>query len=183
MATRLLLCFALGLAVVAQADAGVTDGAVVTDAGFGDARVVAQAAPTFVPEPEIPRSEPPPGIGGEDLDLGWALVRTIVVLGLVIGLVYLTLNIGLRKLLGIKPASSGGLVTVLERVTLDPKRSLFVVEAAGEVLLLGGADEAVTFLAKLDPAAVEKAKAARSVTPAVQLSPLLKKLLGRKDQP
>lgn len=49
----------------------------------GGPQLVAAAA---VPEPQIPVSEPPPGVGGDDLDAGWALVRTIVVLGLVLAL-------------------------------------------------------------------------------------------------
>jgi flagellar biogenesis protein FliO len=76
------------------------------------------------------------------------------------------------------------MVTVLERVPLDQKRSLFVVEAAGEVLLVGGGDGSLSLISKLDRAEVDKlrAAAASSRGPA-QLSPFLQKLLGRKDVP
>jgi len=135
-------------------------------------------------EPEIPRSEPPELAGGEELNLGWTLFRTMLVLAMVVGLAWLTLNVGLRKLLGIRPVVGTSMVTVLERVPLDQKRSLFVVEAAGEVLLVGGGDGSLSLISKLDRAEVDKlrAAAASSRGPA-QLSPFLQKLLGRKDVP
>lgn len=151
----------------------------------GAVAAAVDAGVTALPEPELPRSELPLGVtGAEDLDVGWALVRTVVVLGLVLALVYLTLNVGLRRLLGIRPSANVGLVKVLERVTLDPKRSLFVVEAAGEVLLLGGSEASVTLISKLDPAEVARLKGAAEPGPgAVQVSPFLQKLLGRKVDP
>jgi flagellar biogenesis protein FliO len=73
-------------------------------------------------------------------------------------------------------------VSVLERVTLDQKRSLFVVEAAGEILLVGGGDGSLSLISKLDRAEVDKLRAASPSQP-LQLSPFLQKLLGRKDAP
>ena len=133
-------------------------------------------------EPEIPVSEPPPELA--ELDLGWTLFRTMLVLAIVVALAWLTLNVGLRKLLGIKAVTgSASLVKVLERVPLDQKRSLFVVEVAGEVLLVGGADQALTLLTKLDRAEVERLRAEQNARGPIQLSPFLQKLLGRKDAP
>jgi hypothetical protein len=77
----------------------------------GAVAAAVDAGVTALPEPELPRSELPLGVtGAEDLDVGWALVRTVVVLGLVLALVYLTLNVGLRRLLGIRPSANVGLV-------------------------------------------------------------------------
>ncbi len=134
-----------------------------------------------LPEPEIPRSEPPE-LAAEDLNLGWTLVRTTVVLAMVVALAWVTLNVGLRRLLGIRPTAGTNLVSVLERVTLDQKRSLFVVEAAGEILLVGGGDGSLSLISKLDRAEVDKLRAASPSQP-IQLSPFLQKLLGRKDAP
>jgi flagellar biogenesis protein FliO len=133
-------------------------------------------------EPEIPKSEPPE-LAAEELNLGWTLVRTMVVLAMVIVLAWLTLSVGLRRLLGIRPVVGTSMVTVLERVTLDQKRSLFVVEAAGEVLLVGGGDGALSLISKLDRAEVERLRSESAKSGPVQLSPFLKKLLGRKDAP
>ena len=131
-------------------------------------------------EPEIPKSEPPE-LAAEEFSVGWTLFRTILVLAIVVALAYLTLNIGLRRLLGIRAPVGTAVVTVLERVALDQKRSLFVVEAGGEVLLIGGGDNALTLITKLDRAEVEKLRVPPAA--AVQLSPFLRKLLGRKEAP
>ncbi|MBL9037378.1 MAG: FliO/MopB family protein [Archangium sp.] len=93
---------------------------------------------------------------GSELDVGGALVRTFVVLGLVVALIYLSLNVGLRKLMGVAPVGSGRVVRVLERVPLDQKHALFVVRAGNEVLLLGAADNGVQLVTKLDAAEVER---------------------------
>lgn len=168
----------LGCAVLALAALG----AQASDGGGLDASVVsAQTAMVTPVRAQVPELELPPSeldSRGEDLNLGWTLVRTALVLGVVVSLIYLTLNIGLRKLLGIKPPTSHGLVTVLERVPLDQKRSLFLVRAGSEVLLLGGSDTSLQLITKLDPVEVALAK---QQAPAAQLtlSPLLQKLLGR----
>ena len=141
----------------------------------------APAAPApVVPEPELPRAEPPEGAGGE-LDLGWTLVRTAVVLGLVIALVYLTLNVGLRRLMGLKGLGGPGVVKVLERVPLDQRRTLYLVEAAGEVLLVGASDGSLGLITRLD--AAEVARRRQGQPGGVQASPLLEKLLRTRPPP
>jgi flagellar protein FliO/FliZ len=118
---------------------------------------------------------PRPDVSSEVLqeaNLGWALVRTFVVLCLVLAIIYFTLSVGMRRLMGIVPARGGGLIRVLQRVSLDQKRVLYVVRAGQEVLLLGGSDASLNLISKLDPAEVEKA------TAAVEPSPFLAKLLG-----
>jgi|CXWL01.1.fsa_nt_gi flagellar biogenesis protein FliO len=121
----------------------------------------------------------PPELGEQDLNLGWVLVRTLVVLGLVVASAYLILNIGLRRLLGVKAIGGPVVIDVLERVPLDTKRSLFVVKAAGEYLLIGGADASLNLIAKLDTAEVEKLRS-QAKAASLTLSPLLEKLLSKK---
>ncbi len=131
-----------------------------------------------VPSLDLQKSE-----GDEELSLGWVLFRTMVVLGIVVALAYLTLNVGMRKLLGIRTTGGArGLVEVLERVPLDQKRVLFVVRAGEELLLVGGSDVSLNLITKLDSASVDKLKA-ETPPPSLQLSPFLQKLLGRKDAP
>jgi flagellar protein FliO/FliZ len=124
-------------------------------------------------------AEPEPSEG-----MGWVLVRTVVVLGLVVGLVYLVLNVGLRRLMGIKgiglPGGAQPLVAVMQRIPLDPKRSLFVVKAAGEYLLVGGGDGSLTLISKLDAEAVARFEREQSTPSAPLVSPFLQKLLSRK---
>lgn len=162
--------------------AGAPDAAVL---GAGAPEAVKLEAPAVIPEPEIPKSEPPE-LAAEELNLGWALFRTFIALAMVVGLAWLVLNVGLRRLMGIRPTAGVPVVKVLERVTLDQKRALFVVEAGGEVLLLGGAENSLSLITKLDRAHLEQAKAAAATAAAmgpVQLSPFLQKLLGRQDPP
>ena len=122
--------------------------------------------------------------GADDLGYGWVLLRTLVVLGMVLGLIYLTLNLGLRRLMGIKgvPGGRATVVTLLERVPLDQKRALFVVRAAGEYLLIGGGDGSLSLISKLDPAEVERLQREKPPSP-LALSPFLQKLLTRRGGP
>lgn len=138
----------------------------------------AVAPPVVIPEPDIPRSEPPFD-SDDDMSVGWTLLRTMSVLGIVIALAWLTLNVGLRKLMGIKPVIGTPVVSVLERVPLDQKRALFVVEAAGEVLLIGGGEGSLSLITKLERSEIDKLRKAQNAP--VQLSPFLQKLLGRKE--
>lgn len=150
----------------------------------GDAGAVepADAGALAIAEPEIPRSEPPELLRDTELDLGWSLVRTFVVLGLVVALAWLSLNVGLRRLMGLGPVPGRrGIVSVVERVPLDQKRTLYVVRAGDEVLLLGGSELSVNFLTKLDARVVESLTAAPQAQ--VALSPLLQRLLGKKEAP
>ena len=158
----------------------------LVDAGVGEPSLAvsgqATAGAGAEPDPEVSRAEPPE-LAAPDLDLGWTLVRTMVVLGMVVALMYLTLNVGLRKLLGVRAAPTARIISVLDRVALDQKRSVYVVEAAGEVFLLGGSEASLTLLGKLDALEVARLKGSsgNSTPPPVRLSPLLQKLLGRKE--
>ncbi len=121
----------------------------------------------------------------EGQSMGWMLVKSCFALGLVIALTYLSLNFGLRRMMGLKGgpfAGRAGLVTVIERVPLDPKRSMFVVKAAGEYLLVGGGED-LQLIAKLDPEAVERHEREQQNRPPPQLSPFLQKLLTRRPPP
>ena len=151
---------------------------VVVMLAFGAAWAQSPAAADADPLPGMNATE----LAAEELNLGWAVGQTFVVLALVVGLAWLTLNVGLRRLLGIRaPAAGASLVTVLERVTLDQKRALFVVQAGGEVLLIGGGEGALQLISKLDKNEVEKLRAERSSSGA--MSPFLQKLLGKQAPP
>ncbi|MBS1149707.1 MAG: uncharacterized protein H6Q89_1405, partial [Myxococcaceae bacterium] len=135
-----------------------------------------------IPDIELPKTQSPEAAPVEELNLGWTLIRTFVVLGFVIMAIYVTLNFGLRRLMGISAMPRGqAVVQVLERIPLDQKRAMFVVRAAGEYLLIGGGDGSLQLIAKLDPAEVEKLRV--QPQPAIALSPFLLKLLKRRDVP
>jgi flagellar biogenesis protein FliO len=125
-------------------------------------------------------AEPP--AGEEQESVGWMLFRTLAVLGAVIASIYLTLNVGLRRLMGLQgvPMGRASVVSVLERVPLDQRRTLFVLKAADEYLLVGGGESGLQLLSKLDREVVERIRAERPTANVVSLSPFLQKLLSRR---
>ena len=118
----------------------------------------------------------------EQESLGWVVVRTVALLGAVLASIYLTLNVGLRRLMGLQgmPVGKASVVSVLERIPLDQRRTLFVLKAADEYLLVGGGEGGVQLVSKLDRDAVERIRAARPPAASVSLSPFLQKLLSRR---
>jgi flagellar biogenesis protein FliO len=152
------------------------------------------AAPVQPPTPASPAATAP----GSDLpdpfaaeatadaepeSLGWVLARTLLLLGAVLLSIYLTLNVGLRKLMGLQGpvGRRQSLVSVIERVPLDQRRTLFVLKAADEYLLVGSGEGGLQLLSKLDTQAVDRIQAERpQPTNVVPLSPFLQKLLSRR---
>ena len=136
---------------------------------------MARAPPEFKDDAAAP---PPEGVSGLAM-----LVKTFLVLGVVVALIYLVLNFGLRRLMGIPLAGpGGGLVTVVERIPLDLKRSLFVVRAGGEYLLLGGGEANLSLITKLDAAEVERLRPPSGLGDQ-RPTPFLVKLLRRRGGP
>lgn len=145
------------------------------------AQTAVAPASKVVPEGEIPVSELPDALkddAGESI--GFALFRTFVVLGLVIMIAWLSLNFGLRRLIGLKgPLGGASVVTVLERIPLDQKRALFVVKAGGEYLLLGSGESALSLISKLNAEEVEKLM--QRPQGAAVASPFLARLLSKRN--
>jgi flagellar biogenesis protein FliO len=100
-------------------------------------------------------------------------------MGFVIATIYITLNYGLRRLMGVRAVGAGSVVQLMERVPLDQKSTVYVVRAAGEYLVVGGTDGGLSLLHKLDPQQVEQLE--QKVRAQGQgMSPFLQKLLFRK---
>jgi len=92
--------------------------------------------------------------GAENAELpggyGIALLQTLLALAAVCILAWVVLRWGARRGFGL--GASRGRVRVLERVPLDPRRSLYLVKVADRVLLVGAGDGAAPkVLAELDP--------------------------------
>ncbi len=85
------------------------------------------------------------------------LLETMLALGLVCGLAYLVFRFALPRLTTARSANS--MVRVVDRVGLDPRKSLYVVEVAGRWLLIGASEAGVHLVSELDAAsAVEAAE-------------------------
>ncbi len=86
------------------------------------------------------------GAATEVPGLGGSLAASFVALGVVCLLAYVVLQwLGQR---GVGRAT--GAVRVLARCSLEPKRTVYIVEAAGRCFLLGVGDGPMTMLAELD---------------------------------
>ncbi|ATB37291.1 flagellar biosynthesis protein FliO [Cystobacter fuscus] len=183
----LALCACLWLAPPARAE---EPAAVPAAAEFAPppSGASAPASATEGATPPAPVELPPEadltsGAEAPTESLGWMLMRTLVVFGGVMALIYLTLNVGLRKLMGLQgvPVGQQSVVSVVERVPLDQRRTLFVVKAAGEYLLVGGGENGLQLISKLDTGAVERIRTAPPPSNVMPLSPFLKKLIARRD--
>lgn len=86
----------------------------------------------------------------------WLLVKMIFSLLLVCALAVVILRVILPRLMGM-PMRSGGLVRVVYRTSLEPKKSLYVVQIAGGYHLLGVSDGSVTHLMDLPADKVDAA--------------------------
>ncbi|NNE65472.1 MAG: flagellar biosynthetic protein FliO [Pyrinomonadaceae bacterium] len=82
------------------------------------------------------------------LNFIWMMIQTIFALAVVCGLAYLLFRVVLPKfnLVG----SGGNMVRVVDRVQLDARKSLCVVEVAGKWMLVGVSDNGVQLVAELD---------------------------------
>lgn len=181
-----LVCACVLLAPLARAETPAASAPPAsTDAGAPSAEPVRlpAAAPHGLSNEELGAPSLPPGLEEEPESLGWMLTRTLLLFGAVVASIYLTLNVGLRKLMGLRgvPAGRPSVVSVLERVPLDQRRTLFVLKAADEYLLVGGGESGLQLLSKLDAEAVERIRSEHPPANVISLSPFLQKLLARRD--
>jgi len=188
---RLCTWAALALALPAAAWAQASKAPIPATSGQGAAAPSAAAAPedpaarrermkALLDDPDLNQARPP---AHEEHEVGAGIyLQSFVALGVVILLVYLTLNFGLRRLMGVRGVTGAPVVTVVQRIPLDQKKAMFVLQAAGEYLLVGGADGALSLICKLDREQVERIQQERAV-PQMALTPFLQKLLSRKGGP
>lgn len=83
------------------------------------------------------------------------LLETMLALGLVCGLAYFVFRLALPRLNAVRSANS--MVRVVDRVGLDQRKSLYVVEVAGRWLLVGASEAGVHLVSELDAKAAEEA--------------------------
>jgi flagellar biosynthetic protein FliO len=90
----------------------------------------------------------------------WALTFDLVVkLGLVVGLIYVTMWV-LRTYLGRNragPAGSNARIDVIEAAALAPGRSLYLIDVADRILVVGATSGSLATLAEItEPGAIER---------------------------
>lgn len=121
-------------------------------------------APAPPPAPELP-------------SYGGLLIRTLIALAIVIALVWVALRYGLGRLSGTR--ATGGALRLLARRSLDGRRSVVLLEAAGRTFLLGVAEGQVSLLAELEPGAVSAATDAMEASSGRRFVDVLRRHLQR----
>jgi flagellar biosynthetic protein FliO len=93
-----------------------------------------------------------PGIGWQSLALSFVSL----------GAVCLVAYFALRLLAGRGVGKASGAIRVVARCPLEPRRSLYVIEAAGRCFLVGVGEGPMALLAELDAAALPREVASAS---------------------
>jgi flagellar biosynthetic protein FliO len=106
-----------------------------------------------------------PGVGWESFALSFASL----------GVVCLVAYFALKLLAGKGLGRARGAIRVVARCPLEPRRSVYVIEAAGRCFLVGVGDGPMAVLAELDKAALPKDVPA--ATP--RFAEVLARVLGR----
>ena len=88
---------------------------------------------------------------------GELLVTSLLVLVVVCVLAFVVVKLARRFLAG--PRGQPGVMDVIARVALEPRRSLYVVEVGGKTLLVGTSEMGLSVLTELDPDKVRVAAA------------------------
>ncbi len=85
----------------------------------------------------------------EEIDFGMLLLRTFFFLGLVCLLIYFLLRKVLPRIIQM-PGIRNRTVKIIERLPLDQKKSLVVVEIQDKAFLLGCSENSINILMELD---------------------------------
>ena len=96
---------------------------------------------------------------GNSLTFLWMLVQTIFALALVCGLAYVIFRVILPKL-GANFGAGDNMVRVVDRIALDARKSLYVIEVAGKWMLVASSESGVQLICELDAAEAKSAEQA-----------------------
>lgn len=108
----------------------------------------------------------------------WALVQTVMALSFVCGLAYLIFRVVLPRLsVGF---SSSNMVRIIDRIGLEARKNLYVVEVAGRWLLISASDSGVQLIAELDAETAAEAERELARNRQSPKSPILGKSFADK---
>ena len=93
----------------------------------------------------------------EIVSLWPTFIRTVVMLSAVCLLAYLLLGKLMPKILQIEPpAAQRRLLKVIDRLPIDQKRSVMILQLGDEYFMIGAAEQNITLMSKLDAEQVER---------------------------
>ncbi len=118
------------------------------------------------------------------------LVQTFLALAFVCGLAYLIFRVILPRVSGVGAFSSNNMVRVIDRIGLEARKNLYVVEVAGRFLLIAASESGVQLIAELDAEAAAEAErelaqsrsAARTPVPGKSFADKLNDVLNNRKQ-
>src|SRR3989338_5402062 len=105
---------------------------------------------------EADQKIPSGGMEGPMLDYTWLFVRVCVALVLVISLGFVFIRFFLPRLKGFHRSSQSA-IKILDRNTLEPRKSIYLIQVGGRHYLIGTADQSVSLIGELSKDEVEKA--------------------------
>lgn len=104
------------------------------------------------PLPTVPTSSHSSADGDQPATMTGQIARTLLGLLVVLGIIYLVAKLGLTRLTALRTGMSGELLKVVERLQVDPKNALVLIEVEGnERLLLASNEHGVKVLSSLSP--------------------------------
>lgn len=87
---------------------------------------------------------------GNGLSFLWMLLQTIFALVVVCGLAYLIFRVILPRLAVGGFGNANNMVRIVDRIQLDARKSLYVIEVAGKWMLIASSESGVQFISELD---------------------------------
>lgn len=120
---------------------------------------------------EMDAEQPSSGADDRPRTLGAQLLQTLFMLVAICALAYLVLGKLLPRMLGMSStgrnallgAPSTGIVQVVDRLAIDPRRALMVVKVGDEHFLVGMTDSSMTQIARLDGSSLPTPEAPRPI--------------------
>jgi flagellar biogenesis protein FliO len=103
-------------------------------------------------------------------DIGWvageftSLLRLVLVLVGILILAFFVLRFAIPRFFGVDNFRTGP-ITVVARYSLEPRKSLYIVQVGTEFFLVGTSETTVQFLTSLDAGKVESALAQSNLKP------------------
>jgi flagellar biosynthetic protein FliO len=103
-------------------------------------------------------------------DIGWvgseftSLLRLVLVLAGILILAFFVLRFAIPRFFGVDNFRTGP-ITVVARYSLEPRKSLYIVQVGTEFFLVGTSETNVQFLTSLDAGKVESALAQSNLKP------------------
>lgn len=90
----------------------------------------------------------------EELSFGWLLVKTLVAMGVILGLIFVLFRYLVPKM-QMGRLNQGSHIQIVERVGLEPRKNLYVVRVGKKNILVGTTEQSISNLVDLNESDLE----------------------------